>query len=285
MRRALVNRMVASAFVVCLAVGTSWVASPVPAEAQAGASVAAMLPDVVGFRPGMTLQEAYAKLKAYMPKAKVEFGNVTIPEISEKPLPYDLTLSEFDVSSSPEVLQVGIVLPPSPQLVWKVTRHLHTVPPKEDMSRTTLVSALLQKYGRPDYQQLSDSGASMIWLFDAQGRRETENKPPASPCVAAPVPVNTGGMGILNEPSPTFPQDSTHGWLRCKNMIYVRADIGRDSSKPQNPDYINSLWVTVGDGGLATRGADATVAAIDAVHGRQQRQNLDKVQQQSAPKL
>ena len=286
MRKTFIQNTVALIFVACTALGTWWVAGATPpAQAQTESAVAAMLPDVVGFHTGVTLQEGFAKLKAYDAKAKVDIQSVTIPQISDKPLPYQLTLSEFGTDQSPEVVQIGITLPPNKQVVWKVGRQLHTLPPTEDMSRATLVDALRKKYGKEDYGNLNPSGANLVWLFDEQGKRETENKPPASPCSLAPVLVNTNGLGmaILNQPSPTFPQDSTGGWLRCKNMVFVKAFMQADSSR--GAEYINFFTVTVGDGGLASRAADATVAFLTNAGRQQQKREEDKLKQQSAPKL
>lgn len=272
-------------FVSCFAIGAHLAATPQPAEAQAAAVVAGMLPDVVGFSPGMTIQEGFSKLKAYDPKAKIEFENITIPQLSDKPLPYQLTLSAFGTDQSPEAIQIGVTLPPNKQIVWKIGRQLLSVPPKEDMSRTTLINALRQKYGKEDYFSNGPGLVNMVWLFDEQGKRETENKLPASPCALAPVLANTNGLGMapLNQPSPTFPQDSTGGWLRCKSMVFVKALMKPDSAR--GAEYINSFTVTVGDSGLASRAADATVANVANSNGQKQKQELDKLKQQSAPTL
>jgi hypothetical protein len=97
--------------------------------------------------------------------------------------------------------------------------------------------------------------------------------------------VNTNGLGmaILNQPSPTFPQDSTGGWLRCKNMVIVKAFMQANPSR--GAEYINRFTVTVGDGSLASRAADATVAFLTNAGSQQQKREEDKLKQQSAPKL
>lgn len=242
------------------------------------------LPDVAGFRPGMTLQEAYAKMKVYDAKAKIDVQSVTIPEISEKPLPYQLTLSEFGTEQAGEAIQIGVTLPPTRQVVWKVARQLQVVQPSEDMSRTTLTAALRKKYG-PETYSSGGGGDNLVWILDEDGRPAKENRPPASPCAEAPVLVNTNGLGmaILNHPSPMFPQDSTGGWLRCKSLVFVRAMLERDPAK--GGEYIRRLVVTVGDSGTATRAQDATVALIAKADGQRQRQELENLKEKPAPKL
>jgi hypothetical protein len=241
------------------------------------------LPDVVGFHAGVPVQNAYSQLKAYDRKAHVDVDSVPIPEISAKPIAYELTLSEFGADSSPEAVQVGITLPPNQQTVWRVARRLTAVPGKE-MSRTNLIAALRKKYG-PEQYMSGGANPILVWLFEQDGKRAIENRPPASPCALAPVVANTNGLGmaILKDPSPTFPQDQTGGWLRCKSLVYVRALLnvapGRDA------EYINSMDVSVGDMALATRAQDATAAFIANANARQNGQELDKLRQQAAPKL
>ena len=256
-------------------------------EAQERKAIAQALPDVVGFRTGMSVQEAYGKLKAYMPKGHVDLDNITIPEIGEKPLPYRMTVSEYGPGPSPETISMGVLLPPNKQVVWMVARQIFKMPGQQAMSRTNIVAALKEKYGRPDFEQINEGGARLTWLYDTQGRRETENKPPASPCVAAPVLMNSPNisMGIPREPSPTFPQDSTHGWLRCKNMVYVTAVLARDTTHMESAEYVSSFTVAVGDGSLVTHGADATAEAIENFHLHREEQDLKKLDKQAAPKL
>jgi hypothetical protein len=279
------NRIGVSVFVVCLAAGTLWLASTAPAEAQTAAAVSAMLPDVVGFRTGVPIQQAFPQLKAHNAKAKIQFDNVTIPGISEKPIPYQLTLSEFGTDTSPEAIQFGVTLPPSPQAVWKVGRQLLALSSDQDMSRTQLIKALREKYGQEDYMNSAAAMNDMVWLFDEHGQRATENRPPASPCALAPVVSNTNGLGmaVLNQPSPTFPQDHTGGWLRCKSMIFVKAFM--QTAPAKGSEFIRSFTVTVGDSGLASRAADATVGFLANASGQQRKQELDKVTQQAPPKL
>ncbi|HVY63687.1 MAG TPA: hypothetical protein VHH11_02590 [Gammaproteobacteria bacterium] len=265
--------------VVCAAVGAAWAGVGTPARAQTAAAVAAMLPDVVGFRPGVSIQDGFKQLKAYNPKAMVGFDNVTIPQIGEKPLPYQLTLTD---STSGETLQLGVTLPPNPQVVWKVARQLEVTTPGQEMSRTTLVEALRKKYGREDHASLPNGGGDMVWLFDENGRRATENKPPDSPCTAAPVLSNTNGLGMapLNTAAKTYPPST--GWERCKSLVFVKAFMQRRSG---NDDSINVLVVTVGDNGLASRAQNTTAAYIAGTDQKQQSQELDKQRQRAAPKL
>jgi hypothetical protein len=97
----------------------------------------------------------------------------------------------------------------------------------------------------------------------------------------APVSSNTNGLGmaVLNQPSPTFPQDKSGGWLKCKSLVYVRAVLQPDSMA-RNADAINNFAVSVGDQGLATRAQDATAAFIAKANAQQQPPQL-----QGAPKL
>lgn len=265
--------------VICTAVGVAWAGVATPVRAQGAAAVAGMLPDVVGFRPGVSIQEGVKQLKAYNPKVMVGFDNVTIPQISEKPMPYQLTLTD---GVSGETLQLGVTLPPNPQVVWKVARQLEVTTPGQEMSRTTLVEALRKKYGMEDHANLAAGGGDMVWLFDEDGHRATENRAPDSPCALAPVLSNTNGLGIapLNSASKSYPPST--GWGRCKMLVFVKAFMQRRSG---GADAINVLAVTVGDNGLASRAQDATAAYIAGADQKQQNQEADKLRQKAAPKL
>ena len=277
--------MAAFISVLAISIGATWaIASPQNATAKTPSSPAAgALPDVVGFRPGITIQEGYNQLNAYDPKGKIDVDNVQIPRIADKPIPSELTLSEFGAETSPEVIQVGITLPPNKQLVWKVTRQL-VYPTGREMSRTVLLAALRQKYGPETYMD-GGSNANLVWLFDEQGRRVTESAPPAQPCALAPVASNQTGLGmaVLNQPSPTFPQEKNGDWVRCKSLVYVRAQI--KVANGRGNEFINWMAVSVADSGLATRAQDATVAFISNANTKQKKQELDRARKQAPPKL
>jgi len=270
MRNSIAHRVVTLIFVLCIVIGMRWAAEFPPTQAQTAPPAAGMLPDVEGFRPGMTLQEGYNQLKAYIPNAKVVFDTVQISHLSDKPLPYQLTLSESGIEQSPKVVQIGITLPPGEQVVWRVAGQLQTFPGQEDMSRTILIAALRQKYGPETYMDGSSATTNnLVWLFDEQGKRVTENTPPASPCAVAPVVANSmgPGMAILNQPSPAFQEDQSGGWLRCKSLVFVNAVLKTDASRG-NPEYINRIAVSVADSGLASRAQDATAALIANANGK-----------------
>ena len=266
MRTPVARRIVASIFVLCTVIGLKWAGNLQPTQAQTVLAAARLLPDVEGFHPGMTLQEGYNRMKEYNANAIIKFDNTLISQLGDKPLPYQLTMSESNIEQSPKIVQLRITLPPNEQIIWRVAGQLQTFPGQEDMVRTILIAALREKYGPETYAHVEGSPATVstfVWLFDEQGRPATENTPPASPCAVANLVANSlgPGMAILNQPSSTFPQDQSGGWMRCKSLVFVNAVLQADAAKG-NPESINRIAVSVADSGLASRAQDATVAFL-----------------------
>ena len=264
-----------------VALAGAWTLALQPAYGDA-TTAAAQLPDVVGFHLGVSAEDGMTQLKAHDPKGQVRTDTVTIPEISSQPLAQELTLSQGDEMSSPEAVQLGVTFPPGKPVVWRIARQLLAMSPDKDMSRAALIDALRKKYGPETYIASPNIGmTTMVWLFDEQGKPVADNKPPESPCAVAPVTSNTNGLGmaVLNQPSPTFPQDKSGGWLKCKSLVYVRAVLQPDNMAG-NADAISNFAVSVGDQGLATRSQDATAAFIAKTDSQQQPPPL-----QGAPNL
>lgn len=257
---------------------------PVGEAVSQGKAGTGALPDVVGFRPGLTLQDAYRQLQDYGIRGQVRAGLIAIPEIGDKPLPHTLQLSEAG-PTSPEVLQLDVTLPPEKQVVWKVNRVLQSAGAAEPMAMSTVLGALREKYGK-EYS-LSPSSNTHFWFFDEQGKRAAEAGGVSyKECVAA-----LGGefqaeiandVNLLPKNPYTDPQfDAVPPRQRpCRSLVVVIAHV----FAVPGSDLVNALRVSVAHAGLATRARQATYEAIAAVQGKQQQETLDQAQQRK-PKL
>src|SRR5262245_7360875 len=102
------------------------------ASAAAQTKIAGIGPDIAGMRPGMTLQEAYKRLKAHNPSARIDVGEQHIPELGQKPFPVVLIFksSISRDAEAPEVLQLELTPPPGTPLVWAILQRLAAEPGK-----------------------------------------------------------------------------------------------------------------------------------------------------------
>ncbi len=130
------------------------------------------MPDVLGIRLGMPLQEAYAVLQRAYPKNRIDNYPINMP-ILAKPPTVALTVRQSG-STAQDEFRLSTTLPPNAQVVSGILRfttenHAH---------RDTLLASLHQKYGKEtfalDYQQAVTTNAGKIfeiwWLFDENGK-------------------------------------------------------------------------------------------------------------------
>jgi hypothetical protein len=246
-------------------------ARPLPAGAPAA------LPDVVGFRPGTPLQDAYKQLQAYGIRGAVRIGQIALPELGDKLLSHTLQLSEAG-PTSPEVLQLDITLPPGRQVVWKASRVLQGTADKP-MALASVREALREKYGQEF--ALSPASTSYYWFFDAQGRRAAETGALAYKNCVAPFGVDTGPSIANNvDQLQVNPYDDPRftampaQQVPCRALVIVVAHLS-----PIGGDLIGGLRVSVTDVGLAAQGRQATYDAIAAAQSKQQKDELNEAQQ------
>jgi hypothetical protein len=143
-----------------------------PAENDAVAMDSSKLPDITGIRLGMSMAEASATVQKLNPGRQMD-------SLHDGPNANQLFVDTLRVSDSRIITDtfVDLTLPPQPQLVWHVFRTLQ----QPNVARTTVISALRQKYGKEAYALRGTSAPaanddeidSMWWVFDEQGRAVT----------------------------------------------------------------------------------------------------------------
>ena len=245
---------------------------PASAPSQPAAGTPAAGLDVVGFRPGMPIQEAYQKLKAYNPQGKITAHETTVPEIGAKPIPQGLFLSESGTSSSSEkeMIELSITLPPGPQVVYKVTRILNFQPGQE-LTEANALAALRDKYVQ-DFS-FGENNPVRMWFFDQQGQRAKQDT--FAQCANAPVEYQPG----LGQPiAPYRPPEQMYPM--CTSLIFVKAALQRGQG-----GLLTSMAVSLSDIALHRRAAEATYKYIMDVQAGKQKEIQDKANQQGRPKL
>jgi hypothetical protein len=241
----------------------------------------ATLPDIVGMHVGVSAQEAYSFLKTYDRVAKITVGLMPMPQVSDKPVPHAFLLAE-DGTSSAEMIEADLTLPPGKQQVWRVIRLLRFAPGKE-MTNQNMMATLREKYG-PEHYAIGGRGPSMYWFFDQQGARA--NGVPAPECARLDgLPrVNDGlfqGRIIpqytLIQARPTTPIGN-----RCRELVRVDALLAPVYG---NDGLVGELTVSISDFALEARAHDATVAFLAGDAAAQKKRDLEQANKQAKPKL
>jgi hypothetical protein len=253
--------------------------------ARAASSADAAGPDIVGFRPGMSAQEAYTKLKQYAgPARNIKAGRWSLPDLSAKPIIFELDMSDGDVNNSAEVVQLDLTLPPAPQVVWRIVRQLKFQPGKE-MLPQNVAATVQEKYGPPE-QQMTPTVPG-FWWFAPNGQRAS--LPPGLPgfnnCNSFGPGPRLNGLGnnadtvVIGLPQPIQRREA---WVeQCRAFTKVCAALLTIPSQ----ELVRGLVVELADLALEARTRDATMQALaKAANGREQ-QVLDRANSQEKPKL
>jgi hypothetical protein len=246
---------------------------------------AAALPDIVGFTPGMSAEEAYRKLQQYAgPSRKILVNRRNYPDLSPKLIINELQVNDGDTTNSAEVLQLEFTLPPQPQAVWRIVRRVHFLPGKELLAQNVII-LLRSKYGAEAQQPMTPTLPG-VWWFMPDGRRASA--PPglqfADCAFMGPAPmvdIGVGGEFIPHVDSLQPIQRREPRLEQCREMVKVSAAL---LTMP-GTDLVNAFTVQVADVGLEARAHDASVEQIAHSDKNRQQQILDHAAQQEKPKL
>jgi hypothetical protein len=142
-----------------------------PLAALGPAAAQSALPDVVGFIPGVAMQEAAAKLKAYDTTAHLQVAQMPPEGLGSQAVAYALSLAQNGTESN-EIIEEDLTLPPHPQRVWRIVRTVRFPPGQQPLVKN-LVNELRQKYGPESF---ANAGAipNLHWYFDELGQRAVQ---------------------------------------------------------------------------------------------------------------
>jgi len=152
-----------------LPIATALMTLSLSAFGQAGLQPS--VPDVVGLVPDVPMQDAYAKLKAYDRTARIGIAQMPPQGLGAQPVAYALSLAQNGTSSN-EIIEEDLTLPPHPQRVWRIVRTVRFPPGQQPLVKN-LLSDLRQKYGPESF---ANAGAipNLHWYFNERGQRAVQ---------------------------------------------------------------------------------------------------------------
>jgi hypothetical protein len=246
------------------------------------AAARSALPDVTGFTPDVAIQDAAVKLKAYDKAARVYIAQMPPEGLGPQPVAYALSLAQ-NGSSSNEIIEEDVTLPPHPQRVWRIVRTVR-FPPGEQPLVKNLVSDLRQKYGPESF---ANAGATpnLHWYFDEQGQRAVQgagltfgNCSGFSPPPTINTSVLQPGLSPL-QIKLIQPVGALNVTLEpCRRLIVVNATMELAPDRA----IAAQLLVSVEDYPLEVREHRATVEFLNNAANAQHQQQLNKAN--NAPK-
>jgi hypothetical protein len=236
------------------------------AELASGTPDFSKMPDVIGVRIGMDPQEAVDILKRQYPKdlyQAMPIRNIGLWNISQ-PVNTGYNVLMPNNAGTPDVY-LSLTAPPDRQVVWKIVRYTRGM----HINRSTLLTALREKYGKESAAYTADQGkpstddrvtTDLLWLFDERGARVP--LPPAeqvantfSPLYSCRLDATTGTLG---NPQPQMPANEATlrelfpAW--CSTLVGVHIHIGGDA------DIVETTVTEMLDVPLAVRTARTSTA-------------------------
>src|SRR5579883_1616011 len=125
--------------------------------------------DIVGFKIGMSEEDAVAALKPHNARFYVNQPAIKLEGIAEPVKPVAMATASASASQGNENMTLLFTLPPSKKVLWGIQRVVGYVPDQRPSLDATL-NALRQKYGPESIPPVTNSGvANLVWVFDANG--------------------------------------------------------------------------------------------------------------------
>jgi hypothetical protein len=238
--------------------------------------------DVVGIKLGMPVKTAVATMKANNPRLNVQEDTFQLEGFDQVVLSSIVAAVSGEAGKDTERFELGISMPPSPQVVWGI-RRTYTYAPQNLPSMDLTVAALRKKYGQenipadPDPRNLTKS---MIWVVDSQGR------------LLGPGPAHSLYMTCYTPLSNAFSTTSIvnelHGVrmpAECDSVVMVSASVQASANAVPGSIVVGNLIVQVANGPAYRASIEATrkvVMAAATERENKQRQAIDK---RGAPKI
>lgn len=247
--------------------------------------------DIINIKLGESMNDALQALKADNPKLKVTSSTFQSAVFS-KPFTLevdgqDLPATEGDrVTHATETVQLVFTTPPNEPEVWSMNRRIEFATAQRPALQTT-VDALRKKYGPETIPPRDPNFAqTLTWVFDPQGKLITTGGAQMSVTCQNVLGMFLAGIGagaqaeniaIANAGNVQWPQ-------ACTSIIVLEADLQLVQVAP-GQNAVQSLTVTLEDGGRYQRELATTKAAVAAFAKAQQDKQTQQMNQVGAPKL
>ena len=164
----------------------------------------AAAPDVIGVRPGMSVEEALAIVKRHNP----QLGVYPRPGMSLLPGTQFVDGVNTRTDNQSEDIELSVAMAPNPKVVWGITRSV-SYPPDARPTVANIIAALRQKYGKEDGTLQSAASAQVVgvelldafWVFDDAGKRAPPQaaRSYAEQCRMTHLPVQDSS--VLTQPT------------------------------------------------------------------------------------
>lgn len=239
-----------------------------------------VLPDVAGFRPGLSVEEATAQLKAYNRIARVATAEMLNPDLGAEPFPYLLVLGDNGEFSA-DLIDMAVTSPPDKQVVWRVTRQILFPEGKQPLI-TDLLAALREKYG-PESYGTQGVPPMLSWYFAEAGTRAKDTSGTTFMNCGRSMPsVNPGPLQGSTPPAQGTPPDPLNAANeQCRDMVVVSALI----QPATNRLLARILTVGVSDYPLAAREYRATTDLLSKAAAARSQKELETASPPTKPKL
>jgi hypothetical protein len=230
-------------------------------------------PDVIGVRPGMSIDEAIGIAKRHNPTLDV------YPHVGSSALLPGVVFSDgvnlrnFNQS---ENIDLMAAMEPNAKIVWGIRRGVVYA----DESRptvTNIIAALRQKYGKEDGSlqhpaSVQAAGVELLdayWLFDNAGKRV----PPAAAREYAQLCRQTHlpGQDPLALAQANRATLLVPGGFRCDRWIFIQAQWQpTPAGGGMTPGLALNMSITLGNGALHGKAYAASVAFVESAARDQQ---------------
>ena len=259
-------------------------AAPTP-EAAAGIAL-----DVVGIKPGMTVRDAMIALKADNPHLTL------VPSLHQfegfpEPLMASVTGSEQQTPDpksglprASENVMILFTVIPKQEAVWGVQRNYTFAASERPLLQRTL-DALHRKYGQesvpadPDPRSITKT---IAWIYDGSGRPlGPRGAPLYPPCARYSNQFGSGDLAVVNDIQAKVQPPAAE----CGSHFIVTASVLAGLDPASSQYVVNTLIVTLADGGRYQTAIQATRAVILNAEKVREQKNAEEVNKRAAPKL
>ena len=222
--------------------------------------------DVIGVRPGMSIDEAIGIAKRHNPKLEV-YPHVgasgVLPGVVFSP---GVNLRNFNQSENIELMAA---MEPNARIVWGIRRGVSF----SDEGRptvTNIIAALRQKYGKEDgsLQQpasVQAAGVELLdayWLFDDAGKRvpQAAAREYAQLCRQAHLPAQDA-LALSSASRATL---LASGGFRCDRWTFIQAQWQpTPTGSSMTPGLAMTMSITLANGALHGKSYAASVAMVE----------------------
>jgi hypothetical protein len=223
-------------------------------------------PDVLGVRPGMTMDEAIGILKSHNPKLDVYSRPGPSALLPGVQFSDGANLRNFNQSENIDLL---VAMEPNAKIVWGLRRGV-VFADEGRPTVTNIIAALRQKYGKEAGSlqhpaSVQAAGVELLdayWVFDDAGQRV----PPAAArqyaelCRGTYLPgLDAGALTQSNRATLLIP-----GGVRCDRWTFIHASWQpTPMGSSMTPGLALNMVITLGNGTLHGKTYAATLAMIE----------------------